>query len=87
LAPVSAGRALEMLRALRVWPVLEGVRGRPALDAGAVADIVSRMSWLGTDLAGRLIDLEANPVLVRRAGEGAVVVDARGALNGGSSDA
>ncbi|HLW59466.1 MAG TPA: acetate--CoA ligase family protein [bacterium] len=87
LAPVSVERAREMLRALRVWPVLEGLRGRPALDADAVAEIVSRMSWLGADLDGRLVDLEANPVLVRRAGEGAVVVDARGATQGGPSDA
>jgi acetyl-CoA synthetase (ADP-forming) len=83
-APVSTTRALELLRGLRVWPVLAGVRGRPPLDVARAAEIVSRMSWLAADLGGRLIDLEANPVLVGPAGGGAVVVDARGALTPGA---
>jgi acyl-CoA synthetase (NDP forming) len=87
LAPVSADRAGEMLRGLRVWPVLDGARGRPALDVDAVAGIVSRLSWLAVDLGERLIDLEANPIVVRPAGRGAVVVDARGTLGKGRRNA
>lgn len=79
-APISRRRALDLLQALRVWPVLAGARGRPPLDAEAAADILSRMSWLAADLGERLVDLEANPVIVRRRGEGAVAVDARGTL-------
>ena len=39
-----------------------------------------RLSWLAADLGARLVDLEINPLIVRRAGEGAVAVDARGTL-------
>jgi acetyl-CoA synthetase (ADP-forming) len=85
LAPVSTARALEMLRELRMWPLLDGTRGRPPLDAAAAAEVVSRMSWLAADLGARLVDLEANPVLVRRAGEGAVAVDTRGTLQDGAT--
>jgi acetyl-CoA synthetase (ADP-forming) len=80
LSPVSPGRARELLRGLRIWPVLAGVRGRPALDIERTAEIISRLSWLAADLGDRLGDLEANPVVVGRAGGGAVVVDARGTL-------
>ncbi|MBI1735649.1 MAG: acetate--CoA ligase family protein [Candidatus Rokubacteria bacterium] len=77
LAPVSPAHALGLLRALRLWPVLAGVRGRPALDVAAVAGIVSRVSFLAADLADRLTELDVNPVIVRAAGGGAVAVDAR----------
>jgi acetyl-CoA synthetase (ADP-forming) len=77
LAPVSPAHALRLLRALRMWPVLAGVRGRPALDVDAVAGIVSRVSFLAVDLADRLSELDVNPVIVRAAGGGAVAVDAR----------
>jgi len=35
---------------------------------------------LAADLGERLVDLEVNPLIVRRDGEGAVAVDARGTL-------
>jgi acetyl-CoA synthetase (ADP-forming) len=40
-----------------------------------------RVSWLAADLGPRLVDLEVNPLLVRRAGEGVVAVDGRATLN------
>jgi len=39
-----------------------------------------RVSWLAADLGPRLVDLEINPLIVHRAGDGAVAVDARGTL-------
>jgi len=39
-----------------------------------------RLSWLAADLGPRLIDLEVNPLIARRAGGGAVAVDGRGTL-------
>jgi acetyl-CoA synthetase (ADP-forming) len=77
LAPVTREHALRLLRALKLWPVLAGVRGRPALDVEAVADVVSRTSWLAADLADRLAELDINPLIVRAAGGGVVAVDAR----------
>lgn len=79
-APVSSDQALAMLRRLALWPVLDGARGRPRLDVAAVAETVSRLSWLAHDLGPRLRDLEINPLIVRAAGAGAIAVDGRGTL-------
>jgi acyl-CoA synthetase (NDP forming) len=79
-APVSTDRARAMIRSLRTAPLFGGARGRPALDVDAIAEVVARVSWLAVDLGPRLVDLEINPLIVRRAGGGAVAVDARGTL-------
>jgi acyl-CoA synthetase (NDP forming) len=79
-APVSPARARAMLAALRMAPLLAGARGRPPLDVDAIVDALVRLSWLAADLGARLIDLEVNPLIVRRAGGGAVAVDGRGSL-------
>ncbi|MCK6449432.1 MAG: acetate--CoA ligase family protein [Alphaproteobacteria bacterium] len=81
LAPVSHEQALEMLKRLRLAKVLAGIRGRPALDAKAAADVISRLSFLAVDLGDRLVDLEVNPLMLRRAGDGVIVADARGLLS------
>jgi acetyl-CoA synthetase (ADP-forming) len=80
-APVSAERARAMLASLRGAPLLTGARGRAPLDVGAVVDAVVRVSWLAADLGSRLVDLEVNPLIVRRHGEGAIAVDGRATLN------
>jgi len=79
-APVSAARARVMLGSLAAARLFTGARGRPPLDVDAIADVVSRLSWLATDLGPRLVDFEVNPLIVRRPGEGAVAVDSRGTL-------
>ena len=71
---------MAMLRGLRLWPVLDGARERPALDAAAAADALVRLSWLAADLGERLVELDLNPLLLRAAGAGAVAVDARATL-------
>ena len=81
-APLSTTDALGMLQRLQYWPILNGVRGRPRLDIEAVVDALVRLSWLAHDLGARLQDLEINPLIVRKAGQGAVAVDGRGTLIG-----
>lgn len=76
LAPLSKEKALEMLRSLKFWPLLDGYRGRAKLDVDAAADAIVRVSFLAADLGPRLRELDVNPLIVRPAGEGAVVVDA-----------
>jgi acetyl-CoA synthetase (ADP-forming) len=79
-APISQERAVELVKSLRMWPVLCGVRGRPPLDVAQVAEIASRVSWLAADLGDRLIELEVNPIVLRAQGKGAVAVDSRATL-------
>jgi acyl-CoA synthetase (NDP forming) len=42
-APLDRAAAEAMLRRLRIWPLLAGFRGRPALDVAAAADALSRL--------------------------------------------
>jgi acyl-CoA synthetase (NDP forming) len=76
-APASAERVALMLRELALAPLLDGVRGKPALDIAALTDIVVRVSWLAADAGARLQELDINPVIVRAKGQGAVAVDGR----------
>ena len=85
-APVSIARARAMLAALRDAPLLTGARGRSTLDVTAIADAMVRVSWLAADLGERLVDLEVNPLIVRRDGEGAVAVDGRATLRPGKKE-
>ncbi len=80
LAPVAPDRAAAMLGALKGWPLMSGARGRPKLDVAAAADAIVRVSWLAAELGPRLLELDANPIMLRRAGEGVLAVDARATL-------
>jgi acetyl-CoA synthetase (ADP-forming) len=84
-APVSVAQAEAMLRRLRLAPLLDGVRGRPALDVAAAAEALARLSWLAADLGARLEDVEVNPLILRAAGQGVVAVDGRGTLAAATS--
>ncbi|HWX49376.1 MAG TPA: acetate--CoA ligase family protein [Roseomonas sp.] len=79
-APLSAQDAEAMLRRLALWPVLAGVRGRPAADVPAAVDALVRLSWLAHDLGARLAELDINPLILRAAGQGALAVDGRATL-------
>ncbi len=68
LAPVSADEALAMLRSLRGFAVLAGARGRKAADVSALCDAIVRLSWLASDLAGEIAELDLNPVMAGTAG-------------------
>lgn len=71
--PATEAQVLEAARRLRLWPLLDGYRGRPRADMAAVAEIAVRLGQLM--LADEsLEEIEINPVLVRQ--NGAVAVDA-----------
>jgi hypothetical protein len=70
--PVTEAQVLEALRGLRLWPLLDGYRGRARADVGALAVMAVRLGGLMAD--PRYEEIEINPVLVRATG--AVAVDA-----------
>jgi acyl-CoA synthetase (NDP forming) len=78
--PVAVEAAHDMLGRLRVYALLQGIRGRASLDIDAVVDAVVRLSWLAHDMRDRLQELDINPLIVRPRGKGCVVVDARALL-------
>ncbi|NJM83462.1 MAG: CoA-binding protein, partial [Tabrizicola sp.] len=71
--PVTEAEVLGALRGLRLWPLLDGYRGRPKADMAAVAAMAVRLGALMLD-DDSLEEIEINPVMVREAG--AVAVDA-----------
>ena len=72
--PVSAAEGLAMLERLRLFPLLQGVRGRKPVDLDALVDVVVRVSRLAADLRSHIADMDINPVIVTP--DGAVAVDA-----------
>jgi len=80
LAPIGCRAAEALLRRLRIWPLLDGYRGRPRLDVAAAATALACLSRLAADLVGRLSELDINPLLVRSEGNGVVALDARAVI-------
>jgi hypothetical protein len=73
LPPISPSRAAELLRRLRIWPVLDGARNLPRADVAALAELISRFGDAAATTNG---PIDLNPVLVGRDGAGAHAVDA-----------
>jgi acetyl-CoA synthetase len=74
--PAEPGDIEAALRALRVWPLLAGHRGAPAADLQATLDAVMRIATFAAEHADCLLELELNPLMVYRAGEGVIAADA-----------
>jgi acyl-CoA synthetase (NDP forming) len=74
LPPFGIAAARRLIDGLRIRPILDGVRGAPAVDVDALAHAVSRLSVLAADLGDLLDALDVNPVIV--SADGCVAVDA-----------
>ena len=76
--PLSDEDAKEMIRSIRGYPVLEGIRGEPPSDQAAIAEVIQRVSQLMGDNPA-IEELDINPFLVQE--EGGVALDARIRVN------
>ena len=74
LSPVDEDEATRMIGRLRTSPLLGEHRGRPAVDTGAAARVVSRLSAYAA-AHPEIAELEINPLLVTPSG--ATALDAR----------
>ena len=68
-------QALEMLRELRTWPLLDGFRGRPKADVEALVSTIVAFSGMAAQLGERLVEAEINPVFVLPEGQGVRAAD------------
>lgn len=82
LLPVGRADVAAALGTLRVAKLLRGYRGRPAGDFEAAMDAVMAVAAYAEAERDRLVELDVNPLMVLRAGEGAVAVDALVVLGG-----
>ena len=76
LAPMRENVAMDMVKGIRSYRLLEGVRGEAPSDLPAVTECLLRLSQLVTDHP-LIQELDINPLMVYARGEGAVVADAR----------
>lgn len=74
--PVSTVDALEMIRSLRGYKILEGVRGEQGVDLPRLSEVVERVSQMVGDHP-EIREMDINPFLAFPEGQASVAVDAR----------
>jgi acyl-CoA synthetase (NDP forming) len=67
-APFSEDEAARMLTELRMGALLDGVRGKPAVDRVQICNLLSNLSRWAAEMEDQLEELDLNPVLVGPAG-------------------
>jgi succinyl-CoA synthetase beta subunit len=76
IPPLSFEQAREMIERLRGFPILAGVRGKPAADIDSLCQAIVNVSRLAVSLGDRLAGLDINPLIVLPRGQGVIAVDA-----------
>ncbi|MBU0994783.1 MAG: acetate--CoA ligase family protein [Proteobacteria bacterium] len=74
LAPIGRNNARRMIRSIKGYPMLNGFRGRPLADLEAIEKNLVGLSNLVIDFP-IIKELDINPLLVYKKGEGATVAD------------
>jgi len=76
LAPMWETSAEIMVRSIRAYRVLQGIRGKPPADIKAVTLCILRLSAMVANHP-EIAELDINPLIVYPEGQGCVVADAR----------
>jgi acetate---CoA ligase (ADP-forming) len=74
LSPLSQTEALYMIRRLKAYPMIKGVRGKEGINENMFADIIVRLSAL-LKAAPEIRELDINPLLGK--GDTIIAVDSR----------
>lgn len=80
--PASAADIEQMLRRLKGFPLLAGVRGKPPCDIAGLAETIAALAraYLAHP---EIVELEVNPIVVRPGETGAVALDCLVTLDNG----
>jgi acetyltransferase len=73
--PITREYAHEMLKELKSYKVLEGVRGRPRRDIESIVDLIIKLGVM-MELYDEIKEIDMNPVFVKEDGKGCCVGDA-----------
>lgn len=79
LAPLSGEECLSMIRSIRAYKILEGVRGQKGVSISVLAENLARLALLVSDVPS-IREMDINPL--KGTGDELYVVDARMILNG-----
>jgi acyl-CoA synthetase (NDP forming)/GNAT superfamily N-acetyltransferase len=74
ITPVTDLDAHEMVRSLKTFPLLDGYRGTPRCDVGAVEEVLLRVGAM-VEAHPEIVELDCNPVLARP--DGVLIAHAR----------
>jgi acetate---CoA ligase (ADP-forming) len=74
LVPLSREESIEMIKQLRIYPMLKGVRGQQGINLGLFADILVRLSEL-IQAIPQITEMDLNPLIASE--ERIIAVDAR----------
>jgi acetyltransferase len=74
LPPLNLALAHELMRATRIFPLLQGWRGRPPAALDDIALTLVKLAQMAVDL-DRIVELDVNPLLA--SAEGVLALDAR----------
>lgn len=85
MPPLTARDAVRAVRGLRVWPLLEGFRGRPPVDRRAIEEVAMALGRLALEVP-EVAELDLNPVLARATGVALVDVKLRLAHSSDAQD-
>lgn len=81
IVPVSEEDAYEMIREIKTFPLLRGVRGEAEADIEAIERSILILSQMAIDFP-QIIEADINPLLVMKREQGVVAIDARFAIGG-----
>ena len=81
IAPISEQVAREMIGEIKTIKLLKGTRGEAPSDIESIIDVLLRMSQLVTDFP-EIMEMDINPLFVKKRGEGSIAGDARIRIGG-----
>ncbi|WP_258127649.1 acetate--CoA ligase family protein [Achromobacter anxifer] len=76
LLPVDEDIALQMLRELKAYALLDGYRGKPRADVAAACRSIVAVGNALLAAPAHAAEIEVNPLLIKEAGQGVAVLDA-----------
>ncbi len=76
LCPTSHAEVTDKLKRLKSYRILEGARGKTAVDTAAYIDLIVRVACLLADFP-EIRELDLNPVRILEDGSGVLALDAR----------
>jgi acetate---CoA ligase (ADP-forming) len=76
ITPFSAREARNMVREIRTFSLLQGVRGETGSDIPSIIDTLLKVSQLVEDFP-EIVELDINPLVVFEEGQGAAAIDGR----------